>query len=101
MPIYQYRVCIPETARKDCPVIEVQHSYKETLETDPQTGYKLERIYTAPNLSKGYSEGHTKKLLSDKNIEQHGFSKYVRDPISQCYVKTAGHEGPATFKSLH
>ncbi len=99
MPIYQYRVCIPEVAKENCPIVEIQHSYKEIWEKDPETGYALERIYTVPNLSKGYSEGHTKKLLSDKNVERHGFTKYVRDPISQCYVKTVGHEGPSTFKT--
>ena len=97
MPFYLYRLLIPETPKEKCPILEIEHSYKEFLTQDPHTGYGLERIYTAPNLSKGYSEGHTKQILSDKNISQHGFTKYVRDPISQCYVKTTGQEGPKTF----
>ena len=97
MPIYLYRVLKPGVPEEACPVIEYEHSWKETPRVDPTTGYPLKRIYTAPNLSKGYSEGHTKQLLSDKSIEQHGFTKYVRDPIAQNYVRTAGKEGPAVF----
>ncbi len=97
MPFYLYRLLKPSTPKTECPIIELEHSWKESLSKDPITGYALERIYTPPNLSKGYSAEHTKQLLSDKNISQHGFSKYVRDPLSNCYVKTAGQEGPKTF----
>lgn len=97
MPIYLYRVLKPGVPEEACPVIEYEHSWKETPKVDPMTGYPLKKVYTAPNLSKGYSEGHTKQLLSDKNIEQHGFTKYVRDPIAQNYVRTAGKEGPGVF----
>lgn len=89
---------MPGVGKDKCPTVEYQHSSDEVWHTDPETGVPLERIYTAPNLSKGYSEGHTKKLLEDKNLTRHGFTKYVRDPISQSYVKTAGTEGPATLK---
>lgn len=97
MPFYLYRLLIPHTPKEECPIIELEHSWKDQPSKDSSSGYELERIYTAPNLSKGYSEGHTKQLLSDKNISQHGFTKYVRDPISKCYVKTTGQEGPKTF----
>lgn len=97
MPFYLYRLLLPSVPKEKCPVIELKHSWEKFPTKDPQTGYPLERIYTAPNLSKGYSEGHTKQLLSDKNISKHGFTKYVRDPISNCYVKTTGQEGPKTF----
>lgn len=98
MPFYLYRVLLPGVEKDQCPTVEYQHSSDKVWHTDPETGAPLERIYTAPNLSKGYSEGHTRKLLEDKNLAQHGFTKYVRDPISQSYVKTAGAEGPSTFK---
>lgn len=97
MPIYLYRVLKPGIQEDKCPVIEYEHSWKEKPNKDPETGFPIKRIYTAPNLTKGYSEAHTKKLLSDKNIENHGFTKYVRDPIAQNYVRTAGHEGPSSF----
>lgn len=88
---------MPNVKRDACPIFEVDHGINNKLTQDPQTGYPVERVYTVPNLSKGYSEGHTKQLLTDKNIASHGFTKYVRDPISECYVKTVGHEGPASF----
>jgi len=99
MPTYLYRVLKPNVPVKECPVIELQHSYQDKIDKDPDTGFPLERVYTVPNLSKGYSVGHTKRLLSNENIAKHGFTKYVRDPIANCYVKTAGNNGPETFKS--
>ncbi len=99
MPIYLYRILWPNIPHNECPVIELSHSCDAKIDKDPNTGFPLERVYTIPNLSKGYSAGRTKQLLSDKNIAGHGFTKYVRDPISKCYVKTAGHEGPDTFKA--
>lgn len=97
MPIYQYRIRIPGVPKEQCPLCELLHSFDKTLQTDPKTGYPLERVYTVPNLSKGYSEGHTKSLLTNENIAKHGFTKYVRDPIAQCYVKEAGTTGPESF----
>ena len=97
MPVYLYRVLYPDLPHDACPIIELNHSWKTTLTVDPSSGYPLEKVYTAPNLSNGYSETHTKKILSNDNLSQHGFTKYVRDPISQCYVKTAGQQGPNTF----
>ena len=97
MPSYLYRILVPNLNKEDCPQIEIEHSYKETLTHDPQSGYPLERIYTAPHLSKGYSSGHTKKILSNENIAKAGFTKYVRDRSSGTYVKTAGKDGPTTF----
>lgn len=97
MPIYQYRIRIPEVPKEQCPLCELLHSANESLQIDPQTGYPLERVYTAPNLSKGYSEGHTKSLLTNENIAKHGFTKYVRDPIAQRYVREAGIIGPESF----
>lgn len=97
MPIYLYRVLKPGVCEDKCPTIEYEHSWREAPSVDPKLGYPIKRIYTAPNLSKGYSEGHTKQLLSDKNIERHGFTKYVRDPIAQNYVRTSGKAGPSSF----
>ncbi len=98
MPWYLYRVLIPEQDKAACPVIEIQHHCDQKITVDPLYGYPVERVYTVPNICNKYSEGQTKQLLSDKSLAQKGFSKYVRDPISNTYVKTTGAQGPNTFK---
>jgi hypothetical protein len=98
MPWYLYRVLLPNTAQEDCPIIEMYHRYNEHVTLDPHSGHPLKRVYTAPNLSKGYSESHTKKLLSNANLARKGFTKYVRDKSSGCYVKSVGQQGPNVFK---
>ena len=97
MPWYLYRVCIPNLPADACPTIELCHGYNEHQATDPESGYPLERIYTAPNLSRGHSESRTKKMLTDQNIAKHGFTKYMRNDHGH-YVKTAGSDGPSEFK---
>ncbi|MDR2769064.1 MAG: hypothetical protein LBB19_00690 [Puniceicoccales bacterium] len=98
MPWYLYRVLLPNAVRSDCPIIEMHHGCNERVIVDPYSGHPLERVYTAPNLSKGYSESHTKKLLSNDNLAKKGFTKYVRDKSSGCYVKSVGQQGPNLFK---
>ncbi|MDR0393190.1 MAG: hypothetical protein LBH52_03100 [Puniceicoccales bacterium] len=98
MPWYLYRVLLPKTARENCPIIEMYHGCNERVTLDPNSGHPMERVYTAPNLSKGYSESHTKKLLSNANLARKGFTKYIRDKSSGCYVKSVGQQGPNVFK---
>lgn len=93
MPTYLYEVI--STGE----IIEIEHSASEAAPTNhPESGKPLRRIYTAPNLSGKYSEANTKRILSDENIAKSGFTKYVRDPISQRYNRTAGNSGPAQLR---
>lgn len=53
----------------------------------PETGEPIVRLYTAPHLGTRYTEGRTKRLLDDKNIESKGFAKYVRDKSTGTTIK--------------
>lgn len=93
MPTYLYEVI------SSGQVIEIEHSVNEIPPIKhPETGQPIRRVYTAPNLSGRYSASNTKKLLDDRNLEKNGFTKYVRDPVSQRYNRTVGDMGPAQLR---
>jgi len=93
MPIYLYQVV--ETGE----VIEVEHSVNDVAPTQhPETGQALQRIYTAPNLSNGYSSQNSKKILSNESLQKGGFTKYVRDPVTRRYNREVGNFGPSQLR---
>jgi hypothetical protein len=63
---------------------------ENSLKTHPKTGNPVRKVFHAPNVSSRYTEGATKKRLSDQNIEKHGFTRYEKDKITGRYNKTAG-----------
>lgn len=89
MPIYIYEVIKANGAVGE--TFEVQQSMNDpTLETHPQTGEPVRRVYQPPNLTIRYSPGSTKSKLENKNVEKAGFTKYERDKLTGRYHKTAG-----------
>ncbi len=77
MPTYVYQVI--EDDGSDGEVFEVfQKMSDPALETHPETGKPVRRLIQAPNISGKWSESATNRMLSDKNLDRIGFTKYHR-----------------------
>jgi hypothetical protein len=89
MPVYVYQEILPDGS--DGGTFEcIQSMSENSLKTHPKTGNPVRKVFHAPNVSSKYTEGATKKRLSDQNIEKHGFTRYEKDKITGRYNKTAG-----------
>ncbi|MBC24083.1 MAG: FmdB family transcriptional regulator [Phycisphaerae bacterium] len=75
MPIYVY-----EIITKDGSVGEhfqvMQKMTDPPLQAHPETGEPVRRVISAPNLPGKYTDAATKSMLSDKNLDRLGFTKY-------------------------
>ncbi|MFP4501635.1 MAG: FmdB family zinc ribbon protein [Candidatus Hydrogenedentota bacterium] len=95
MPIYTYQIIHDDGAEGD--TFEVIRSMSDPpLTHHPQTGERVVRVFSAPNLGGRWSEGATKNNLSDSNLERLGFTKYQRSGKGQ-YERTAGKKGPGAI----
>lgn len=94
MPTYLYQIIHEDGREGD--LFEWDHPMTERLDTHPQTGEKVRRVYAAPHLGVRYTAGRTRNLLSNENLNAKGFTKYERDKVSGKYHKTAG-EGPSVI----
>jgi hypothetical protein len=92
MPIYVYEV----VGEGDPPErIEVFQKMSDApLTKHPQTGQKLRRVIAAPSVPRAPSPQSTQKMLSDKNLDRLGFTKYVK--TKDGYEKRTG-KGPDTL----
>lgn len=91
MPIYTYQIINEDGSKGD--TIELMHGMNEpSLTEHPQTGQKLERLFTAPHIAGWGNSRQAKQLTSDENLEKHGFTKYVRSGKGH-YEKHTG-KGP-------
>ncbi len=94
MPTYVYQVI--EDDGSDGEIFEVfQKMSDPTLQTHPESGKPVRRLIQAPNISGKWSESATKRMLSDKNLDRIGFTKYQRTGDGK-YEKRAG-SGPPTI----
>jgi len=89
MPIYVYQEIREDGSEGELLEIEQPMSAKP-LEKHPVTGRSLRRVYLPTTVNTKYTPGHTKQMLSEKNVEKAGFTKYVRDKQTGTYHKTAG-----------
>jgi len=91
MPVYVYQVIKKDGSEGE--IFEVFQEMKEApLKRHPETGEPVKRLITAPNLPSKYTDARTKNILSDKNLEQKGFTKYVKAGDGK-YEKRTG-KGP-------
>lgn len=95
MPVYSYQV-IKEDGTEGEVFDVVRRMSDPPLTHHPETGERVVRVYTAPNLGGRWSEQATKNNLSDSNLDRLGFTKYQRSGKGQ-YERTAGKEGPSTI----
>ena len=95
MPTYLYQVIKADGSEGE--VFECTHSMLDTLKSHPTTSEAVRRVYSVPHLGVKHTAGNTQKLLSNKNLEQKGFTKYERDKMSGKYHKVVG-DGPSEIK---
>jgi hypothetical protein len=89
MPIYVYQEILEDGGEGELLEVEQPMSAK-ALEKHPITGRSLRRVYLPTTMNTKYTPGHTKSLLSEKNVAKAGFTQYVRDKQTGTYHKTAG-----------
>jgi hypothetical protein len=96
MPIYVYEVVTEDDSPGQCYEI-MQPMTADALTKHPETGEKIQRVPTAPNLPATWSDGATKSKLSNKNLDRLGFTKYERAGDGN-YEKKSG-KGPDVISS--
>ncbi len=94
MPVYTYQIINADGTEGE--LFEVIHGMNDPpLTVHPETGQPVKRVFMAPHIAGWTNEKHTKNLLSDTNLEKHGFTKYARNGKGH-YDKHTG-RGPRTL----
>ncbi|MEM1028562.1 MAG: FmdB family transcriptional regulator [Planctomycetota bacterium] len=91
MPVYVYEVVLPddEVGQR----FEVMQPMSDPVLTHhPTTGQPVRRVIQAPNIAGQWSESGARAALSDRNLAEKGFTKYVKTGDGS-YEKTVG-DGP-------
>ncbi len=89
MPIYQYQEIFPDGSAGE--QFEIHQGMSDPpLEKHPVDGRPIEKVFARPNLTTQYSDTTNKKLISDENVAQKGFTRYEKDKLTGKYHKTAG-----------
>lgn len=92
MPVYTYQVIHEDGTEGPC--FDWIHKMTDPpLETHPETGQKVVRIFVAPNIAGSGHERIQKQNLDNKKLEKLGFTKYVRNGKGH-YERQAGTQGP-------
>jgi predicted nucleic acid-binding Zn ribbon protein len=96
MPVYVYEI-LDKKGQPTGETFEYVQSMKEdALTKHPKTGAPVRRAVLAPNIAGKWSSSRGKGLLSNKNLERMGFTKYERK--GKGYMeRTAGQFGPQTL----
>lgn len=89
MPTYVYQEIHPDGSEGES-FEYIQRMSDLPLKRHPKTGNLVRKIFYSPNISNKYTEGATQSMLTDENVEKHGFTRYERDVVTGCYNKTAG-----------
>ena len=94
MPTYVYQV-ITEDGSVGETFEVVQKMADPPLSEHPETGQPVRRIIQPPIIAGKWSESSTRQMLSDKNLDRIGFTKYQKTGDGT-YEKRAG-SGPPTL----
>ena len=93
MPTYVYEVLDRKGQPTGKTFEHVQSMKEAALTKHPETGEPVRRAIVAPNIAGKWSPLKDKSMLSNKNLERLGFTKYERK--GKGYMeRTAGKEGP-------
>jgi hypothetical protein len=91
MPLYVYEVVLPDGSGGE--QFEVLQSMNDAALTEhPETGEPVRRVFGAPNAPRTWTDRQGAAKISDKNLGEKGFTKYVKTGDGK-YEKTTG-EGP-------
>jgi predicted nucleic acid-binding Zn ribbon protein len=94
MPIYVYEEILPDGQGGEQYEL-FQKMNDPHLENHPDNGKPIRRILAAPSIGGIWSDAHANKSLSDKNLKEKGFTKYVKTGDGT-YEKVVGN-GPTTI----
>lgn len=92
MPIYVYEVILEDEDEPGMVFEVMQRMDDPPLTRHPTTGQPVRRVIQAPHLPGQWCESSKRATLSDKNLGEKGFTKYVKVGQGQ-YEKTTG-KGP-------
>ncbi len=96
MPTYVYQVINEDGSAGE--TFEVfQKMADPPLTRHPESGKPVRRVIVAPNIAGKWSERGTKSMLSDKNLDRLGFTKYQKAGGGR-YEKRAG-PGPRAISA--
>lgn len=98
MPIYVYEV-LDGKGQPTGETLEIVQSMKDpALTKDPATGRPVRRAIVAPTIAGKWSDMKSRSVLSNKNLERLGFTKYERR--GKGYMeRVAGREGPPSISA--
>jgi predicted nucleic acid-binding Zn ribbon protein len=94
MPTYVYQVITDDGSEGETFEV-VQRMTDQPLTNHPETGQPVKRVVQPPNIAGKWSESGTKQMLSDKNLDRIGFTKYQKTGDGT-YEKRAG-AGPQSI----
>lgn len=100
MPTYVYEILNDRGEGTGRTFEHVQSMRERALTRHPETGEPVRRVPQAPAIAGSMAPVREKKVLSDKNLERLGFTKYRRQGDGS-YEKTAGKEGPRHIERQH
>src|SRR5262245_11511014 len=95
MPLYVYEVVLTDGSGGEQFEI-IQKMSDAALTTHPETGEPVRRVFAEPNTPRTWTDRQGKAKVSDKNLAQKGFTKYVKTGDGT-YEKTTG-SGPKNLK---
>jgi predicted nucleic acid-binding Zn ribbon protein len=98
MPIYVYEV-LDSKGKPTGETFEMVQSMKDApLTKHPETGRPVRRAIVAPTIAGKWSDMKTRSMLSNRNLERLGFTKYERR--GKGYMeRVAGKEGPRSISA--
>ncbi len=96
MPIYVYEL-VTDDPGKQRQFEFFQGMNDKPLTKHPDTGEPIRRVISAPSVPGKHSPMSTEKMLSDKNLDRLGFTKYVKTDHGK-YEKRTG-KGPDSLSA--
>jgi hypothetical protein len=98
MPTYVYELLDKNSQPTGDTFEYVQSMKDDALTKHPVTGKPCRRAIVAPAIASNASPLKSKSMLSNKNLERLGFTKYERK--GKGYMeRTAGKEGPSSLSA--
>lgn len=98
MPTYVYELLDKKGEPTGETFEHVQSMKENALTAHPETGKPCRRAIVAPNIAGNWSPLKEKSMLSNKNLERLGFTKYERK--GKGYMeRVAGKEGPQSISA--
>ncbi len=98
MPTYVYEILDDQGEGTGETFEIVQPISADALKKHPETGRPVRRVPQAPSIAGNWSDMKSKSLLSNKNLERLGFTKYEKK--GKGYMeRTAGKMGPKSISA--